>query len=319
MAAAEPDTLPIASFRQFYAEELRVTANLRSALLVEALAKVKREDFLGPPPWSFTSQAPSKDGSYRTTEDVRDLYHDVVVALKLERQLNNGQPSLIAGCIDQLHLAAGKRMLHIGCGTGYYTAIMATMVGSAGKVRAFEVDADLAALARSNLAAYGNVEVHHRDGAEFRPVPCPAEGQDEPPGAECSDGGTDCGSLDAIFVNATVCYAQPAWLNALVEGGTLVLPLAAGETARSRRALVLKIVRRGRGFSAELCSLFDLYLSPTMQNEAVQSRLRSSLESKAIGRLKSLRIDDHTEDAACLVHATGFCLSARAVGAEGQG
>jgi protein-L-isoaspartate O-methyltransferase len=187
MAAAEPDTLPIASFRQFYAEELRVTANLRSALLVEALAKVKREDFLGPPPWSFTSQAPSKDGSYRTTEDVRDLYHDVVVALKLERQLNNGQPSLIAGCIDQLHLAAGKRMLHIGCGTGYYTAIMATMVGITGKVTAFEVDADLAALARRNLAAYGNVEVHHRDGAEFRPIPCPAED------AECSGGGTDVG------------------------------------------------------------------------------------------------------------------------------
>ena len=83
----------VEQYRRFYAEELRVVAHLTSPALVEAFARVERERFMGSAPWHYASLvAPPKSG-YRITHDVRDLYHDVFVALKPEKFLNNGLPS----------------------------------------------------------------------------------------------------------------------------------------------------------------------------------------------------------------------------------
>ena len=63
---------------------------------------------------------------YWTTEDgdPRTVYHDVLIALDERRQINNGQPSLWAFLLDQLDVAVGEQALHLGCGTGYYTAVV---------------------------------------------------------------------------------------------------------------------------------------------------------------------------------------------------
>jgi protein-L-isoaspartate(D-aspartate) O-methyltransferase len=53
---------------------------------------------------------------------------------------------------DHLDLLPGEQVLHLGCGTGYYTAIIAELVGSAGRVTAVEIDATLARKARAALA-----------------------------------------------------------------------------------------------------------------------------------------------------------------------
>ena len=68
------------------------------------------------------------------------------------RGINNGQPSLWAYLFDHLDLLPGEQVLHLGCGTGYYTAIIAELVGSAGRVTAVEIDATLARKARAALA-----------------------------------------------------------------------------------------------------------------------------------------------------------------------
>ncbi len=292
MIAAPTDALTLAQRRRFYAEELRAIADLRSSLLVAALSEVAREEFLGPPPWYFSSQAPSRDGAYRTTDDVRELYHDVLVALKPDRGLNNGQPSLVAGCIDRLGLVPGSHVLHVGCGTGYYTAIMAKIVGPEGAVTAFEVDPDLAAQARGNLAKWPHVEVHCRDGAEG--VPSRIEGY---------------GGLDAIFVNAAVTEPHPEWLSGLRPDGTLMVPFAIGESAASWKSLFVRVARRGSGFSAEPYSIFNLYPSSTMRSAEVQARLAACVASKAIGVVRSLRVDPHVETPACVLHTDSFCLS----------
>ena len=116
--------------RQFYAEEIRAVANLQSEVLVQAFAKVPREYFLGPGPWQIV--VPSEPGSfsYRTTDDAdpRHLYHNVLVAIDAERRLNNGQPSGLALWSDALDLQKGDRVVHIGCATGYYTAILAEVI-----------------------------------------------------------------------------------------------------------------------------------------------------------------------------------------------
>lgn len=147
---------------RFYSEELRIVAGLESPDLVSAFARVPRERYLGAPPWKFSSGASLKQSSYRATSNICDLHHDVYVALQSEKFLNNGQPSMIARLIAALKLSPGKRVFHCGCGTGYYTAIMAELVGSKGSVVAAEIDSTLAEIAAMNLMNYDQVKVLNR-------------------------------------------------------------------------------------------------------------------------------------------------------------
>jgi protein-L-isoaspartate(D-aspartate) O-methyltransferase len=276
--------------RRFYSEELRIVAGLESPDLVSAFARVPRERYLGAPPWKFSSGNSLKQSSYRTTCSVRDVYHDVFVALKSEKFLNNGQPSMIARLIAALNLSPGKRVFHCGCGTGYYTAIMAEVVGSDGSVIAAEIDSTLAEIAVTNLKDYDHVKVLSRDGADVNPVPC-----------------------DAILINAGVTHPHPAWLDGLSEGGVLVLPLSVGRKLSVNDAMVLAITRRHDQFAAELLSIMTIYSSPSMRDPILQSMLNDSFESHAMLRLKSARKDDHDRTDTCIVHAAGFCLSAATV------
>ena len=276
--------------RRFYSEELRIVADLESPDLVSAFARVPRERYLGAPPWKFSSGASVKRFSYRTTSSVRDVYHDVFVALKSEKFLNNGQPSMIARLIAALKLSPGKRVFHCGCGTGYYTAIMAEVVGSKGSVVAAEIDSTLAEIAITNLMNYDHVKVLNRDGADVNPVSC-----------------------DAILVNAGVTHPHPAWLDCLSEGGVLVLPLSVGRNLGVNDAMVLGMTRRQDQFAAEFLSIMTIYSSPSMRDPMLQSMLNDSFESHAMLRLKSVRKDDHQRTDTCIVHAPGFCLSAASI------
>lgn len=276
--------------RHFYSEELRIVAGLESPDLVSAFARVPREQYLGAPPWKFSSGSSLKQFSYRTTSSVCDVYHDVFVALRSERFLNNGQPSMIARLLAALKLSPGKRVFHCGCGTGYYTAIMAEVVGSKGSVVAAEIDSALAEIAVINLMNYDHVKVLNRDGADVNPDSC-----------------------DAILVNAGVTHPHPAWLDGLSEGGVLVLPLSVGRNLGVNDAMVLGITRRQDQFAAELLSIMTIYSSTSMRDAMLQSMLNESFESHAMLRLKSVRKDDHDKTDTCIVHAPGFCLSAAAI------
>jgi protein-L-isoaspartate(D-aspartate) O-methyltransferase len=109
---------PVKVARLAYAEELRFAAHIRSAAVCAAFAAVPRERFVGAGPWRVRS--PMDLAEYWTTADAdpRSVYHDVLIALDETRQINNGQPSLWAYLFDQLDIAAGEQVLHLGCGTG---------------------------------------------------------------------------------------------------------------------------------------------------------------------------------------------------------
>jgi protein-L-isoaspartate(D-aspartate) O-methyltransferase len=62
------------------------------------------------------------------------------------------QPSLIARMVEALRLGGGERVLEVGTGLGFQTAILAVL---AGRVVSVERFADLAAQARANLVAVG--------------------------------------------------------------------------------------------------------------------------------------------------------------------
>jgi protein-L-isoaspartate(D-aspartate) O-methyltransferase len=120
--------------------------------VVEAFATVARERFVGPSPWRIRS--PIDRAQYSTTEDAdpRRAYHDVPIAVDESLALNNGQPSLWASFHDQMNLSPGAHVLHLGCGTGYHSAILAELVGQQGVVTVLEIDEMLAntRITRSN-------------------------------------------------------------------------------------------------------------------------------------------------------------------------
>jgi protein-L-isoaspartate(D-aspartate) O-methyltransferase len=143
---------------------LRFTAEVRSSAVIDAFVTVSREKFVGPGPWRIKS--PMDLAEYWTTDDddPRQVYHDVLIARDESRGINNGQPSLWAYLFDRLDLAPGEQVVHLGYGTGYYTAIIAELVGSAGRVTAVEIDPTLAQKAenRARRLAPGQTDPRRR-------------------------------------------------------------------------------------------------------------------------------------------------------------
>src|SRR5271170_5837530 len=149
----------IAKRRQAYAAE--ITRRVSDPRIAAAFAAVPREDFAGPPPWRIGS-----GGLFGRTasHDPARLYDDVLVAIDASRGINNGQPSLHAQSIDALAVKDGDTVVQIGAGAGYYSAILAHLVGPAGRVVAYEIEPDIAARAKMNLARFPHVEVRARSG-----------------------------------------------------------------------------------------------------------------------------------------------------------
>jgi protein-L-isoaspartate(D-aspartate) O-methyltransferase len=277
--------------RRFYAEEVQVTANLKSPALVEALATVPREQFLPPGPWAIRGEADFQS-PLRTTVDAdpKHVYHNIAVGIDPSRMLFNGSPATIALAIDALALRDGDRVLHVGPGLGYYTALMASCLGSRGRLVAVEVDEALAGRARANLETFTTVEVRHGDSAASLGEP-----------------------FDAILVNTGVTHPLAWWLDALAPGGRMVLPITVAMppmTTIGKGPMVL-ITRDGEGdrFSARFIGFVAIYSALGLRDDAMNARLGEALKRSPFAPVRSLRRDAHDAAPACWLHAPGFCLS----------
>jgi len=279
--------------RAFYAQEIRFAATVATPGLVEAYARVPREKFLGPAPWQISSPearalsvAGLRESSYVTVNNPRDLYHNVVVALDCEKGINNGQPSALASWIDALALQPGDRAFHLGCGVGYYTAIIAEVVGPGGSVVALELQSDLAARAKDNLASYANVTVHQGDGAAFDPGPC-----------------------DAMFVNCGVTHPQKIWLERLRHRGRLVVPFTMAVNPQIGQGVMTKISREQSGYSAAMVTSAGIFSGVSLRDPALEPLMKKALTTGGLLKLKSVRCDAHEPTDTCVLHAAEVCLS----------
>lgn len=279
--------------RHFYSQEVRFAANLATPGLVEAFANVPREEFLGPPPWhigSAESRALSAAGmaalSYVAVDDPRDVYHNVVVSVDREKDINNGQPSALARWIDALALQPGARAYHLGCGVGYYTAIMAEVVGPRGCVVGLDLESDLAARARKNLATYSQVKISAGDGSVFDPDDC-----------------------DAMLVNCGVTHPQTRWLDRLRDGGRLVVPLTIPMNPKIGQGVMMKIIRSGNSYATEVLMPLAIYSGGTLRDASLELQLRKGFATGSFLKLKSVRRDAHECGDECVVHTRDVCLS----------
>lgn len=278
---ARAPSLPEA--RRWFAEELRAAGHVDDERVVEAFATVPRERFVGPGPWRILHLA---DGYWTTPDaDPRHLYHNVLVALDESSGLNTGEPSLWAYHLDRLGIGAGNRVLQVGTGSGYFTAILAELVGPSGRVLGLEVDVPLAAAAKRNLANWPQASVRLVEGV------VPVEGH-----------------WDAVIAFAGASAPPAAWIDALDAGGRALIPLTGSE----RWGFMLRLDRRDTGFCARSAGRVGFFPCAGARDDVEAAALTRALGDPSGQReIKSLRRDSHKPAKTCWLHGKGWCLSKR--------
>ncbi len=246
--------------RKFYAEFIVRSSGSTDERLIAAFAQVPREDYVGPGPW----QVFVGSGYVPTiAADPTLLYQDILVGLATDRRINNGQPSLHARCLAAAAPALGESVVHIGAGTGYYTAVLATLVGPEGRVTALEIESDLAAQAARNLAHFASVTVQAASANDASLPRC-----------------------DLIYVNAGATHPPGAWLDALNIGGRMVLPLTPNEGF----GVMLKITRNSaNSYAASAFTRVAFIPCIGARDDATSASLTAALERQSLKEVRSLR------------------------------
>jgi protein-L-isoaspartate(D-aspartate) O-methyltransferase len=280
----------IEDIRAFYASELRFTTLMQSRRLEAAFAKVPREAFVGPGPWRIKSFWDFE--KYWTTEnaDSRHVYHDVLIALDEARGINNGQPSLWAFVFDKLDIREGEEVVHLGCGTGYYTAIMAELTGPSGKVTAVDLEEPLVERARDALAPWPQVSVRQADGAAIALPPA-----------------------DVIVASAGATHPQRAWLDAVKIDGRLLFPLMVTD---GPGGMLLATRKTPDVFEARFLTPAAFIGFSGARDEEMSSRLLQAFKRDRGADVRSIRCDAHGQDETCWLHGEGWCLSMKEVGKQ---
>ena len=117
------------------------------------------------------------------------------------------QPYMVAAALEALELKGGEKVLEIGAGSGYLTALLGRLVGS---VRAIERVPELAVRARERLDSFGltNYMLWTADGTYGWPEEAP---------------------FDAIVSAASAPRLPEPWMQQIAPGGRIVMPLGEGE------------------------------------------------------------------------------------------
>jgi protein-L-isoaspartate(D-aspartate) O-methyltransferase len=266
--------------RTLYAE---LIAGHHDARLREAFAAVPREPFAGPGPWLMKGQGEK----YVQTpdDDPALLYQDVRLALDAARNINIGMPSAHAMWLDAIRLDPGQQVLQVGTGSGYYTAILAHLVGPRGRVFAYEIDQDLAARARANLSGLPPVEVRATSGIA-----------------------DDLPKVDAIYVCAGITQPSRAWIDALRPGGRLLFPLQ--PPLGLGGMLLIERPLHDTAWPARFVSRAAFVGCVGQQDAAAGARLAAAFAGRW-DQVRSFRIDDAPDDS-CWYAGDGWWLSTTA-------
>lgn len=191
-----------ARIRAKMVETLRSRGIIDSRVL-EAMARIPRELFVGP---ALGAQA----------------YSDSPLPIGEKQTIS--QPYIIAAMIQALELQGHERVLEIGTGSGYMTAILASV---AAKVYSIERHGSLSMRARSVLEGMGfhNVALRSGDGTlgwrEFAP-------------------------FDAVIVSAAGPDIPPLLVEQLQDGGRLVIPVGPDKEQQ-----LLLGIKEGEGLQLE--------------------------------------------------------------------
>jgi len=106
------------------------------------------------------AELPAVDRAFRTVHRADFLPAGLRVAAGADQALEigygqtNSQPSTVRAMLRLLEVQPGHRVLDVGCGSGWTTALLGALVGEHGRVDGVEIIPELVAWGRENLAGY---------------------------------------------------------------------------------------------------------------------------------------------------------------------
>jgi protein-L-isoaspartate(D-aspartate) O-methyltransferase len=173
---------PFVAARERMVETQLSRRDIRDPRVLDAMRAVPRHLFVPP-------------------DAVDDAYGDHPVPIGFGQTIS--QPYIVAWMVEQLRLTLESRVLEVGAGCGYQTAILARL---AGEVFAVEIIDALTARARETLDYLGltNVRLATRDGSLGWPQHAP---------------------FDAVVVAAAAPDVPSALVDQLADGGRLIVPV----------------------------------------------------------------------------------------------
>ena len=110
---------------------------LKTPLIIKAFQKIERKNFL--------------------PEDIKNL-SELNQALPISSGQTISQPLVVAFMLEQLQPQIGDKILDIGSGSGWTSALLAEIVGEKGKVIAIEIISELKEFGEQNVAKYNFIE-----------------------------------------------------------------------------------------------------------------------------------------------------------------
>jgi protein-L-isoaspartate(D-aspartate) O-methyltransferase len=272
------------------AEAIHGTIPSASPALINAFATVPRERFLPPGPW----QVRDASGTHMTPDASPDhVYADISVAVDAARDLYNGQPSTVARWFDALAIREGDRVLHIGCGSGYYSAVLAAIVGAGGHVTAIDVDEPLVHAALENLEDCPWVDVQQGDGMSHLPR-----------------------DIDAVVIHAGASHVRQEWLDSTRAGARVLVPITVDFAAMGPtlgKGMVFVLNRRDDGWDATALTFVMIYSMQSARDASLAAIFGQAMQRGGWDKVARLRTDPHDPGPDCWCHwgpSVPHCLSA---------
>jgi protein-L-isoaspartate(D-aspartate) O-methyltransferase len=162
----------------------------------------------------------------------QDAYEDHPLPIGAEQTIS--QPYIVAIMLQHLELQPSDRILEVGTGSGYVTALLSTLCA---EVYSVERHAELALAAELRLArlGYSNVNIRIGDGSRGWPEYAP---------------------YDAILVSAAAWEVPPLLFAQLREGGRMMAPV--GPASSQELQLIRKVSGQAETRSLEGCRFVPL-------------------------------------------------------------
>ena len=149
-------------------------------------------------------------------------------ALDIGYGQTNSQPYTVHAMLVLLDVQRGQRVLDVGSGSGWTTALLAHLVGPDGEVVGVEIVPELVEVGRSNLALF------ERPQARIEPAQAGVLGL------------PSAAPFDRILVSAEASTMPTSLVDQLTDRGRLVVPVAGVMHEVVREGTSTRVVRHGR-------------------------------------------------------------------------
>ena len=245
-----------------FVDQLRIMAALQddpeTDRVLAAFRAVPREAFAGTGPWKLRSTHEGLSLPVQQTPDANPkwLYNAVLIVLDEEKGINIGDPVFWARRFVRANVKPGARVLQVGAGVGYFTAVLSELVGSEGSITAYEVEPNLAERARANLYGWPNAEVRQ--------------------GNATTDLKND-DQFDLIVAFAGITHVPKLWTEHLSSNAELLVPL----TGDNWWGAMVLAHRKDWGFDAVTIGRVGVYPCAGARDSELARRISGLLDDRS--------------------------------------